>query len=110
MQVLVKDILPSSNPLHSQINPEQKLITFEVVTLLDNQAYRFNLAVESDLVGGEKLQSIITDRAFNDIFRHDLRIHRDICQLVFSYHNHQLIQLPADLGELEIELPASVNF
>lgn len=110
MKILVKEILTSSNPLDCPIDSEQKLTPFEVVTLLDGQEYRFNLDVESDLVGEKELQSIRTDRAFNDIFRYNLRIHRDICRLVFSYYNHQPIQLPVDLGELQIEPPVSINF
>jgi hypothetical protein len=103
MKVLVKEILPSQIPWHSQFDPNQEIATFDVKVEIGNFQHQFKVAVDIDLIGERQIQIIRTDGKFEKIFKFDLKLHRDICKLVFSVYNHQLVQLPINLRELELQ-------
>ncbi|ACK74147.1 hypothetical protein PCC7424_5584 (plasmid) [Gloeothece citriformis PCC 7424] len=101
MKVQVKEIVPSQTPWHSQFDPNQEIGTFDVKVEIGNFQHQFKLAVDIDLIGERQIQIVRTDDEFEEIFKFDLQFHRDICKLVSSVYNHQPVQLPTNLGELE---------
>ena len=101
MKVQVQEIIPSQTPWRSQFDPNQEIGTFDVKVEIGNQKHQFKLAVDLDLIGERQIQIVRTDVEFEEIFKFDLKLHRDICKLVSSVYNHQPVQLPTNLGELE---------
>lgn len=102
MKVRVIEIRPSQTAQVSQFEPYKAIGTFDVLVSIGNREYRFELAVDVDVVGERQIQIIRTDINFETIFKFNLKLHRDICKLVSSVYNHQPVKLPIDLGELDI--------
>ncbi|MEG3439423.1 hypothetical protein V0288_20015 [Pannus brasiliensis CCIBt3594] len=94
MKVIVQRIELSSTDINN---------IFNVFVLLDSQKCRFELTVEIDKIGDRELQRISTDRVFDNLFKYDIAIHSRICKLVSAVYNRESIDLPSDVGELEVD-------
>lgn len=94
MRVIVQSIEPCSTGNGNRFN---------VFTLLDHLKCRFILTVEIDKIGDRELQRVTADRVFGNLFKYDIDIRSQIYQLVSAVYNRESIELPCDVGELEIE-------
>lgn len=103
MKVQVTVIQPSSINQHSKFDPEREISTFDVFVLIGTEQHSFTLAVDLDLISNRPIQIVNTDAHFEKTFKYNLKLNQDISHLVSQIYNHQLVELPADLGEFEIE-------
>lgn len=94
MRVIVQSIEPCSTGSEN---------SFNVFTLLDHLKCRFILTVEIDQIGDKKLQRVTADQVFGNLFKYDIDIRSHIYQLVSAVYNGESIDLPCDVGELEID-------
>lgn len=101
MKVKVIDISPSKTAEKSQFDPNQEIETYDVVMLIDEKVHQFKLAVDVDKIGARQISIVKTDIEFDEIFKFDLKLHRDICKLVSKVYNQQPYHLPVELGELQ---------
>jgi len=92
MKVRVMLIEPSSNPK-----------AFNLIVLIGKDQYNFTVTVETDKIAEREIQITNGDDFFGETFQFNQIVGVEICKLVSKIYNHQVVELPADVGEFYSE-------
>jgi hypothetical protein len=91
------------------IEPKQEWGTFDIQVKIGIEPHKFTIMVRNTPISHHQIQVTQGDENFLRTFKFSPMIALKISKLVSQFHNHQVVELPANIGGLLSEELSSVN-